>query len=214
MNRIVIIFLISICSLIIISSCSMKGARNQNLVNDNINNTSDISRDTKYSVSYPNVERYFNDNSSIVSVIRVQDSDNTLSESDAMQLFKDRGFTGYPVTTEYSINGEFNEATEIISSSSSKHPIYQSFYVNSSNELWTILVIDGVIMASPITFNIQHSDHVPVVVSESKEIVSYDSSTNSFYRTIPNESIMDVRIYSQIDSSLLDSLTVEVLINA
>lgn len=168
---------------------------------------------TEYSVEYPDVEQYFKDNSSIVSVIGVKDSTEVLSESEAKQMLSSRGFTEYPVTTEYTIEGVITDKKEISETSADKHPIYVTYYVSSNNEVWLISIVEGTITASPLSYNLTYKDKTQIIVSESNEIISYDSSSNQFYKTIPNDTTMDVRCVDRIDAYTLDKMTVEVLVD-
>lgn len=167
----------------------------------------------EYIIEYPDVEEYFEENAKIVKVVPVNDSKDVYSEVDVTELLEKRGFTEYEITSSYTIDGKYNEPVEVSDSSDVKHPIYETYYVTENNEVWTIMVIDDVIMAYPLSYNANCADGVPVVVSESDEIMSYDSSTNNFYRTIPNDDVMDVRVVDKIDAETLDSLTVEELAN-
>ena len=176
-------------------------------------NPDGVQKNTEYTIEYPDVEQYFKDNSSIVSVVSVKDSTTLLSESEAKQLLLSRGFTDYPVTTEYTIEGNIIEAVEISDTSTDKHPIYSTYYINSNNEVWVINVVEGTITASPLSYNLTYKDKTPIIVSESNEIVSYDSSSNQFYKTIPNDTTMDVRSVDRIDADTLDKLTVEDLVD-
>jgi len=40
---------------------------------------------------------------------------------------------------------------------------------------------------------------------------SYDSSTNKFYKNVPNESVMTVKVVEKIDAETLKNLTIEVI---
>ena len=159
----------------------------------------------------PDVEAYFEARGDISSVTPVADSDSTQTEQEVIGFLADRGFTEYAVTTDYSYDGEYYRPYEISDSSTDMHPIYQSYYVNSRGELWALIVIDGCLMATPASRNVNSPDLVPVVVSESSEIVSYDSTTNSYYRTVPDDSVMVVREVDEINAGTLDLITVEVL---
>ena len=117
------------------------------------------------------------------------------------------------VTVYHPFSSTGNDSIEV-SDSETQHPQYITYYESSSGELWAIIVVEDSITANPITYNMQHPDAVQITVSEKNEIVSYDSSTNSYYRTIPNESALDLRIVDKIDAETLDSLTSEVLYNA
>ena len=167
----------------------------------------------EYVIEYPDVEEYFEENAKVIKVVPVTDSTDVYSEGDVTELLEKRGFTEYEITSAYSIDGVYDEPVEVSDSSETKHPMYETYYVSENDEVWTIMVIDGVIMAYPLSYNANYADKVPVVVSESDEIMSYDSSTNSFYKTIPNDDVMNVRVVDKIDAETLDSLTMEELAN-
>lgn len=156
-----------------------------------------------------NVKEYFEENSVIKSVASADKSSKPVSEIDAIAELRDRGFKDYPVTTNYSIKGEYTSSQSISDTSAKKHPVYETYYVTSKDEVWIITMIDGTVMATPSSYNVEHNEKVAIVVSESNEIVSYDGNTNSFYRTIPNSSVLDVRVVGKIDAGTLETMDLE-----
>lgn len=158
----------------------------------------------------PDIEAYFEENSEIISVVSVKESPNTLSEKEAVEELKNRGFTEYPVFTNYNYDGEYNDASSVSETSDDKHPIYQTYFVTSKNELWVITSIDGTVSASPSSYNLAHADQVLVQVAEAEQIASYDCFSNSVYITIPKSTALDVRIVDRIDADTLESLDLEV----
>ena len=85
------------------------------------------------------------------------------------------------------------------------------FTISSNEELWTIIVLNGCIMANPVSFNVESDLGVQLIIAESDVISCYDSQTNMFYETIPNETELIVKVVDRIDAETLDSLTVEVI---
>lgn len=158
---------------------------------------------------YPDINKYYSENAEIKSVDSVKKSKSNLSEKEVTALLKERGFTDYPVVSSYSIDGEYADPEIISENSSKQHPVYETYYVTSKNELWVITVMDGEITASPSTYNVNNSDSVPVLVSEKEEIVGYDSRANKFYRTIPKATTLRVRIIERIDAKTLESIKLE-----
>lgn len=156
------------------------------------------------------VEEYYKEKSSIVTSYDVKTSDGIQAEKKAVEDIKERGFEQYPVTYDYSIDGEYIKEQEA-SGSKETHPIYQTYYASSNGELWTIIVINGSIIANPVSYNMQSERGVQLVISESEVITGYDSEKNVFYETIPNESELIVVVVDKIDAATLDSLTVEVI---
>lgn len=86
--------------------------------------------------------------------------------------------------SEYTMDGTYLGENEISRSSSSKHPMYQTYYVATSGDIWLIFEVNGSFFATPITYNFSNEQKVPVIVSETDTITSYDSSTNKFYVNI------------------------------
>lgn len=164
-----------------------------------------------YEVTSVDAESYFEDNSNILTVINVNDSDSVPTEAEVCDNLCNRGFVEYPIITEYSMEGEYYTATNISDSSSTKHPIYQTNYITTSGDIWTIFVINGAVMANPVSFNIESGLDVQMLISESFSVTSYDSASNKFYETIPNASEVIVKTVGRIDIETLDKLTIEAI---
>lgn len=160
-----------------------------------------------------NADDYFENNSKVISEIDVNDSYAVSSESETFENLTERGFTTSPITAEYSMDGQYYKASEISKYSSSKHPIYQTYHVTESGNVWTIFEINGVIMANPAFYNIDSDADVQLIVSESDAITSYDAKTNKFYETIPDKSALTVRKVERIDAETLEKLTFGALEN-
>ncbi len=176
-------------------------------------NNPEVSVETEFSVEYPDVEKYFRENSSIKSVEAVKDSGKSLSEKDAIKELASRGFTDYPVMSSFSISGEYYESFEVSETSDEIHPMYNTYYVNSSGELWSVMIVEDTVMASPAALVLQDDNPRQILVTERDTIVSYDNKDNRFYRTVPNDDALEVHNCDRIDSAQLDSLTLEVLSN-
>ena len=169
-----------------------------------INNGAD-----SYTVTAPDAEDYYSNNSQIISKIDARESDDVSTEAESCIIFENRGFVDYPITTEYSMEGTYSDASDISSDSTTKHPIYQTYYYSENEELWTIFLINGTIVANPISYNMQSELEVQVIISENSTVTSYDSTTNKFYETIPNKSALLVVTVNRIDAETLESLTIE-----
>ncbi|MFQ9440626.1 MAG: hypothetical protein ACLR13_06015 [Acutalibacteraceae bacterium] len=72
-----------------------------------------------------------------------------------------------------------------------------------------ILEINGSFFATPITYNFSNTQNIPVILSETDTITSYDSSTNKFYVNIPNASQTVIKTVSKIDAETIEKLTSE-----
>lgn len=164
-----------------------------------------------YKVEAPDAEEYFRQHSQIIEQFYVQDSGNVLTEAESIHVLEERGFTGDPVTAEYTMDGVYSDAAAVSDTSADRHPAYQTAYTAGNGALWMIMIIDGDIMANPVSYNMQSSLDVQVVVAESDMITSYDSATNQFFKTIPDESEMIVRKVEKIDAETLETMTNEML---
>ena len=86
--------------------------------------------------------------------------------------------------------------------------MYNTFYCSTAGEFWTITSINGQITANPVSYNFQSELEVPVLISDSEVIISYDNTTNKFYETIPSETALKLIVVDQVDAATLDNLTI------
>lgn len=162
----------------------------------------------EYKVDAPDAESYYEKNSNIIAEINVSDSNAVLTENEAYVELTGRGFGNYPITTEYTMDGQYSDVTDISDTSTTKHPMYQTYYMSTNGEFWTIFVINGNLMANPVSYNLQSTREVQVLVSESETLMSYDSVTGKFFETIPNETTLCLIVVDSVDAGTLDNLTV------
>lgn len=160
-----------------------------------------------YEVTPPNADEYFSENTTVSSQFAAADAKGIHTEKDAYKNLSDRGFTQYAIMAEYDMNGTYTEAYEISKYSSTPHPMYQTYYTTKTGDLWMILEINGVVMANPLSFN-QYAD-MPLVISETGNITSYDSTLNKFYVNVPHEDVMLVKKIEKINTETLEKLTAE-----
>lgn len=152
-------------------------------------------------------DSYFQNNSDIISEVEVNKSNNVHTEMEAYNNLVERGFGEKNIETEYSMNGEFSKAKAISNTSSAKHPIYQTTYITSNGDVWTILEINGVVMANPVSYNMQSDLGTQLIITETETVVSYDSRSNKFYETIPKASELIVKKINRIDAETIETLT-------
>ncbi len=162
-----------------------------------------------YKVDEPNADEFFKNNADIITEKDVNKSTYTMTESEVSIDLESRGFTQYPITTEYTMDGTYSEAYEISNTSTVKHPIYQTYYICENSSVWTIFMIDNKIMANPVSYNSQSQKGVQVILSESNTVTSYDSSTNKFYETIPSQEALIVITVTNINAATLETITAE-----
>lgn len=155
-------------------------------------------------------ENYYWDNSEkVIRVIGVEDSDRTLTESEAVKLLRERGFTDYPVTYSYNLDGEFTDDTAASDSSSDKHPFYETNYLSENDCVWRISVIDGDIFANPISYKLESNAEYEVLFSESNKLTSYNNDDNKFFVTIPKGAVVKVKKLDVVTADTLDKITSE-----
>lgn len=171
----------------------------------------EILEDDSYRVQAPDADEYFNQKSQIISEIDADSSDSVETEKDVKSRIEERGFSEYPITSDYSMDGEVVTETEITSDSSEKHPMYQSYHMTANRDLWIIYSINGAVMANPVSYNMQSGRDVQILLSESDTVMSYDSTKNKFYETIPNTSELIVIRVDRIDVKTLENYTIEVI---
>ena len=164
---------------------------------------------SNYEVPEFDAEAYFRENTTLKSTFDVASSQYIHTESEAYDSFVERGFDGSQVMYEYTMDGTYLGKNEISRSSSSKHPMYQVYYATTSGDIWMILEINGSFFTTPITYNFSNAQNVPVILSETDTITSYDSSTNKFYVNIPNASQTVIKTVSKIDAETIEKLTSE-----
>ena len=165
----------------------------------------------QYHVTPPDADEYFNSNSKVISVIDANMSDDVPTEAQTFETLTERGFTEFSITSDYTMDGTYYDAADISETSTSKHPVYETYYVTESGDVWTIIVINSTIMANPVSYNLQSNLGVQVIISETDTVTSYDSTTNQFYETIPHNSELIVKTVKKIDADTLEALTYGVI---
>lgn len=152
---------------------------------------------------------YYWDNSTVLDVIDAKESTDVPTEVETADILKERGFEGYPITYEYTLEGEFVGTEESAESTTVKHPMYMTYYVSQNNEVWSIFVINGEIFANPFSFNMVSTLETQLLISENEWLTSYNNGVNKFYVNIPKESAVIVKAVDRICADTLDKLTVE-----
>ena len=168
----------------------------------------DVKEDEEYTVEMVDAKEYFSNNGEIVSEMNVSDAEDVETEADVYNCLRNRGFIEYSVTKEYSMDGNYEDTTDINADSIEQHPMYNTFYCSTAGEFWTITSINGQITANPVSYNFQSELEVPVLISDSEVIISYGNTTNKFYETIPSETALKLIVVDQVDAATLDNLTI------
>ena len=152
---------------------------------------------------------YYRENSELLNVIDAKTSADNVTETDAASEFKERGFDQYPLEYNYTIDGEYLDDNEVSEASKDKHPMYYTYFTSESGEIWTVYLINGNISAYPTSYNMEADLKAELIVSESKNLMSYDAAENRFYETIPFDSAAVVKVVDRIDAETLNKLTLE-----
>lgn len=176
----------------------MKSSVNRKIADDTIN---DIG------ITETTAEEYYENNSTIINTCDVKKSKTVQSENQAIKALCDRGFDQEAVTYDYSIDGELLNDDKEATNCKEKHPIYHTYYTTPNEDVWMIDVVNGSITANPISYNLESDRGANLIFSETKEITGYSSKANTFYKTIPDESELIVKIVDKINSDTLDKLT-------
>lgn len=193
--------------ILMLTGCSCKPI--MGTMPENTDNSTPSPNQDDYETAY----EYYNNNAEVIKTENVQEAVDVLSEADAVALLYSRGFATYPITYAYDTSGTYYGDTESDETSIDKHPMYNTFYVSSSGEVWTLYIIGDAVFAYPALFNLENDNANQVIVSESAELVSYDNESNTFFVTIPSEAASSVKIVERIDAETLDNLTREELGN-
>lgn len=152
------------------------------------------------------VKEYYEKNSKIIDSFNAKTSKNVQTEKEAIDVFAARGFGKEPVYYDYSIDGEYVGETKA-KISREKHPMYQTQYVTPGGNVWTIVMINGSILANPVNYNMESEEDAQLIISESEIITGYDNANNIFFETIPKKSELIVKIVDTINSETINSLT-------
>jgi len=167
--------------------------------------TTDTAANGTYEVIPPDAEEYFEQNATLEEKISAEKSLTIHTEAEAYENLQTRGFAVFPITSEYSINGAYGPAKEISYYGSQKHPVYHTYYRTASDQIWAVMEINGEVFALPLSYNSQTEDGVPAILSETGKVTSYDSTTNTFFVTVPNPSVFKVITVERIDEQILET---------
>lgn len=189
------------CSLL----CGCSNSENDNREQSNIS-ANTVSSSAENSII--GADEYYSKNAEVISVTKAKESDKVQSEQEVTEVLADRGFDTQNIVTDYTMDGDYLDETEIEDSSTEKHPLYKMLYVSESEILWNIYLINGVISAYPVSYNLVSERDSVLLITESDTVTSYDYNSNQFFETIPNESEMIVRKIEKIDKEALDNLTI------
>ena len=158
-------------------------------------------------------DEYYKENSEeVISVEEIEKTEDIFTEKEVIEFLAQRGFSYYPVTYDYNMDGTFVDEAEASADSNEKHPMYQTYYVSDKHDVWTIFVIGRSIAANPASYNLESDLDAQVLVSETETLTSYTEMGNKLYTTIPKESAVILKTVDKITSQTLNELTFEEVI--
>lgn len=160
------------------------------------------------------VAEYYDENSEeIIAVESAEETEQVYTEKEALLLMAERGFTSYPLTYDYDMDGNYMDEKEASADSDGKHPMYQTYFVGENGSIWTIFIVGRTIIANPASYNLESDLNAQTLVSESDSLTSYTEMGNKFYHTIPKDSAVNLKVVDQITSKKLNELTFEEVIS-
>lgn len=177
----------------------------------NVELKGEVLDDDSYQVTPPDADEYFEATSEVLSIINVAESHDVQSEKDVKDSFESRGFVDCTITYDYNMDGVYQGEIEISEDSSEVHPMYQTYYVTATGNVWVIFAVNGHFVANPLSYNAQSSLTAPVMISENNNMMSYDSTKNKFYEIIPYDSETILKKVERIDAETIEELTNEVI---
>ena len=154
-------------------------------------------------------EEYLDEIGEVKTKTDVSASEAVMTGGEVIEFLTERGFGECPIYTNYSIDGIYQEEQEVTSDSSEQYPIYFTYYLSEDALIWKLSVINDVLLAEPIFYNYREGADVPVILSETDTMTSYDNVTNQFFVVVPDASEIVLKSVSEINAALLDSLTIE-----
>ena len=162
-----------------------------------------------HKVEPPNAEVLLDSYGDIRSKIVATESEQVQGESTLVSDFAGRGLDGQEIYSQYNMAGEYLGESSVSGYSNDLHPIYSTYYTAGNGEVWLITSINGVIMAEPYGYNYATNDgsRVPVIITETDFMYSYDGTTNTFFEFVPKSSVIRLLKVEQINSEVLESLT-------
>ena len=151
---------------------------------------------------------YYFGKTEVLDIIPSAESTDIPTGAQTYDLLADRGFVGFPVTYDYTLSGVPVDEVEVPEGSANRFPMYETYYISASGDLWVIYVINGQVMANPVSFNLEFFVDEQVLFSEDGTLTSYDNETRQFYVTIPHSDVI-MQTVDRIDAETLDTLTIE-----
>ena len=159
-----------------------------------------------YKEEESNTDAYFKEKAETVyEGIDAETSGSVKTESETIADAKDRGFDKFDLTALYDMEGEYIDKTA--EESDEKHPMYQTSYVNANNEIWNIYIVNGEVMAEPLSFDLMNAFGSRIMFTETDHLTSYDSANNQFITSVPKEDELKMYTVDRLDADFMEKNT-------
>lgn len=154
------------------------------------------------------IEAAYLEGNELLAAIPFEDSRTALTEEEAAREFSARGF----LDLEKAYQSDYNGSQSVFSETpSTRYPVYSAVYVSTSGVYWSIQMVNGAMYASPISYNLEHTNQAEICYSESEMLTVYYAEKNQILELMPKESGIRLRVINRIDASRLEQLTNEVI---
>ena len=209
MKRLCALMMIGVICILLCACSKDEGKSEEVKPSETVTATEATEETLPYDNDFKDADEYFHKNTNVHEEFTIEFANNIQTEKEAYDALSVRGFSTFSILAEYDMQGISNPGYEISADSDEKHPVYQTYYVTATGDTWMLLMINGEIMANPLSFN-QYSPKI-IVLSEKDTITSYDNALNKFYVNTPKEGVTSVKKIDRIDAETLERLTAEEL---
>jgi len=162
---------------------------------------------TRSALNRPKAEEYMAENGEIVGTVPAKSAGTALTEAEALRAFTERGFTQYPLTYVYDMDGKYTGEQEARANGSARHPYYSCYYMTEDGVGWRISAAGSAFFAEPLSYLDQAGWEVRHLVAERATILDYDSASNAYYEIRPDPAALVLKQVRRIDAATLAGLT-------
>ncbi len=148
----------------------------------------------------------------IIEIQDVSSSKTVQSESEVIDMLKERGFSDISIKYQWSMNGEYQAETEAIHGLDKQHPEYDATYEDKRNHTWILYMVNGDLYAYLFSYSLENPYASRIIVSESTTITEYLDTTSKYYKIVPHSDYAIVKKVNKIDAETLDSITIKELL--
>lgn len=158
-----------------------------------------------------NAAQYYEEYAQIISIESLENAADIQSGKEVEEELRSRGFDQYGIVAPYDELGGLNNGDEDTPMVDRHAPIFLTYYLTESEDLWTVSIINGHISAYPVSFNLRDEAGIEVLLTETETVMSYDGLTRTFFETIPDPSELIIKKIKTIDADHLEELSWEAI---